>query len=108
MLSYLQNLDMSNVKVMHLDDWCYMNDSAKAMKICSAEQMHPMTMMPAVATPMTMPMTAAPMTVAPMTMPMTVAPMTMPMTVAPMMAASPMTVVDVAALQNLYTEYGGL
>ena len=99
MLSYLQNLDMSNVKVMHLDDWCYMNDSAKAMKICSAEQMHPMTMMPAVATPMTMPMTAAPMTVAPMTM---------PMTVAPMMAASPMTVVDVAALQNLYTEYGGL
>ena len=53
---------MSNVKVMHLDDWCYMNDSAKAMKICTAEQMHPMTKMPAVAAPhmpMTMPMTAA-------------------------------------------------
>ena len=24
---------------MHLDDWCYKNDSAKAMKICSPEQM---------------------------------------------------------------------
>ena len=24
---------------MHLDDWCYMNDSAKAMKICTKMQM---------------------------------------------------------------------
>ena len=47
--SYLQNLelagvdlakvDLNNVKVMHLDDWCYMNDSAKAMKICTPMQM---------------------------------------------------------------------
>ena len=54
--SYLQQLEnagvdvskinMDHVKVMHLDDWCYMNDSAKAMKICTMEQMHPM-MVPA-------------------------------------------------------------
>jgi len=30
----LMNLDMSNVKVMHLADWCLGNDSAKAKAIC--------------------------------------------------------------------------
>jgi len=30
----LMNLDMSNVKVMHLADWCKDNDSAKAKAIC--------------------------------------------------------------------------
>jgi hypothetical protein len=33
--SYLQNLDASNVKVMHLKDWCYKNDSEEAKKICT-------------------------------------------------------------------------
>ena len=32
--SYLQNLDASNVKVMHLKDWCLGNDSAAAKKVC--------------------------------------------------------------------------
>ena len=30
----LMNLDMSNVKIMHLADWCKGNDSAKAKAIC--------------------------------------------------------------------------
>ena len=78
--SYLQNLDLANtdVKVMKLDDWCYMNDSAKAMKICSAEQMHPTVM------PMTMPTVVA--THMPIMPAVTTMPMTMPMTA----AASPM------------------
>ena len=30
----LMNLEMADIKVMHLKDWCYKNDSAKAKKIC--------------------------------------------------------------------------
>jgi len=92
--SYLQNLDLANmdVKVMNLNDWCYMNDSAKAMSICSAEQMHPIIgTMPisAATTPMTMTMPMTAVTTMPMTMPMT-AVTTMPMTSAatPMMELS--------------------
>ena len=31
----LMNLNMADVKVMHLADWCLDNDSAKAMEICN-------------------------------------------------------------------------
>ena len=34
----LMNLNMADVKVMHLADWCLGNDSAKAMEICHKKE----------------------------------------------------------------------